>query len=102
LEPEFKQFLLGVLTKTLYIAGKEEYQRHVAEAPEKRNSASRERRYLSELEKISGKYAAKAVSELEKRGFQSHADMLNKQKQVKKTMGTLQARMFAELSASAK
>jgi ribosome-binding protein aMBF1 (putative translation factor) len=102
LDAEFKQFLLGVLTKTLYIAGKEEYQRHVAAEPEKPNSASQERKYLKELEKIASKYAARAVSALEKKGLKSHADMLNKQQQVKKTMGVLQTKMFAELSASAK
>ena len=102
MEPEFKKYLLNVLAETLYLAGKEEYQRHIAAEPEKPNSATQERQYLKELEKTAKRYAAEAIDELENKGLHSHGALLSKQGAVKETMGVLQQKMFDELSAGQK
>jgi hypothetical protein len=99
LEPEFKRYLLDVLTDTLYISAKEEYERHVAAEPEKLNSEPQERQYLKELERTAKRYAAEAIDELESKGLHSHGALLSNQAIVKETMGILQRKMFDELSA---
>ena len=98
MEAEFKEYLHNVLTETLYLAAREEYERHIAPEPEKLNSVAQERQYLREVEKTAKRYAAEAVGELEKKGLHSHGALLSNQLVVKETMGTLQQRMFQELS----
>ena len=102
MESEFKRYLLKILTDTLYLAAKEEYERHIAAEPEKGDSVSQERQYLKELEKTAKRYAAEAIDELERKGLHSHGALLSKHAAVKETMGILQQKMFDELSAGRK